>query len=94
MYQNQELERDLQLRRRQIVELNEVENMHRYNIDTLQNDIDHLFNERSQLQQFVLRFTNTNRRYIQINRIAEQVVDGLLAERKSHSDCNLVCIYY
>ena len=62
MYQNQELERDLQLRRRQIVELNEVENMHRYNIDTLQNDIDHLFNERSQLQQFVLRFTNTNRR--------------------------------
>jgi len=36
--------------------------MHRYNINTLQNDIDHPFNERSQLQQFVLRFTNTNRR--------------------------------
>ena len=27
--------------------------MHHQNIDTLQNDIDHLFNERRQLQQFV-----------------------------------------
>ena len=51
--QNQELEKELQARRRQIVELTEVENMHHYNIDTLQNDIDGLFNERRQLQQFV-----------------------------------------
>ncbi|MGB8034322.1 MAG: hypothetical protein WCF03_10935 [Nitrososphaeraceae archaeon] len=44
--QNQELERDLQARKRNIVELTEVENMHHQNVDTLQNDIDSLFNER------------------------------------------------
>ena len=94
-YQIQKLESDLQVRKRQIAELTEVENMLHQNIDTLQNDIEHRYNESSQLQQFVFRFRNSNRRYLQIKRIAEQVVDGLLAERKSRSDCNnLVCIYY
>src|SRR5438477_6952091 len=54
--QNQELEKDLQARRRHIVELTEVESMLHQNVDTLQNDIHSLFNERSQLQQFVSRF--------------------------------------
>jgi len=44
--QNQELEKDLQARRRHIAELTEVENMLHQNVDTLQNDIDRLFNER------------------------------------------------
>jgi nucleoid-associated protein YejK len=78
--QNQELEKELQARKRQIAELTEVENMHRYNIDTLQNDIDHLFNERSQLQQFVSRFRNSDRRYLQIKDVAEEHVNRLLTE--------------
>jgi hypothetical protein len=43
-------QKELQARRRQIAELTEVENMHHQNVDTLQNDIDHLLNERSQLK--------------------------------------------
>jgi hypothetical protein len=37
-YQNHKLERDLQLRKMQIAELTDVENMHQHNIDSLQND--------------------------------------------------------
>jgi chorismate mutase len=80
--QNQELERDLQARKRNIVELTEVENMHHQNVDTLQNDIDSLFNERSELQQFVSRFKNSNEKYLKIKSIAEEVVDRLLKERE------------
>jgi chorismate mutase len=80
--QNQELERDLQARKRNIVELTEVENMHHQNVDTLQNDIDSLFNERSELQQFVSRFKNCNEKYLKIKSIAEEVVDRLLKERE------------
>jgi len=82
--QNQELELDLQIRKRQIAELTEVENMHqKKDVDTLQNDINRLFNERHQLQQFVSRFKNSDSRYLQIKSIAEEVIDRLLAERKS-----------
>lgn len=59
-YQNQKLERHLQVRRRQIGDLTEVENMHHQNGDTLQNDIDGLLNERRQLRQFVLRFNQSS----------------------------------
>jgi hypothetical protein len=51
-------------RKRDIVELTEVENMHHQNIDTLQNDIDHLFNERR--RQFVYTFKNSNEKYLKI----------------------------
>jgi chromosome segregation ATPase len=91
-YQNQKLERDLQVRRRQIIELTEVENMHQHNIDSLQNDIAHLYNERSELQQFVFRFKNSDKRYLQIKIIAEQVVDILLAERKSLLTSALIAV--
>jgi chorismate mutase len=57
--------------------------MHHQNVDTLQNDIDRLLNERRQLQQFVSGFKNSDSRYLQIRSIAEEVVDRLLAERKS-----------
>jgi chorismate mutase len=66
--------------------------MHQHNIDTLLNDIDHLFNERSELQQFVSRFKNSNEKYLQIMRIAEQVVYRLLAERKSLLNSALVAV--
>jgi chromosome segregation ATPase len=91
-YQNQKLERDLQLGRKQIAELTDVENMHQRNIDTLQNDIERLYNERSELQQFVSRFRNSNERYPQIKRIAEEVVDRLLKERKSLLTSALVAV--
>jgi endonuclease III-like uncharacterized protein len=90
--QNQELEKELQPRRRQIAELTEVENMHHQNIDTLQNDIDRLFNERRQLQQFVLRFKNSDKRYLQIKGIAEEVVDRILKERKSLLTSALIAV--
>jgi chorismate mutase len=90
--QNQELEKQLQARRRQIADLTEVESMLHKNIDTLQDDIEHLFNERSSLQQFVSRFKNGNDKYLQIKRIAEEVVDRLLEERKSLLTSALIAV--
>ena len=72
--QNQELEKELQARKRQIAELNELESMLHQNVDTLQNDIDRLFNERRQLQQFVHRFKNGDEKYPQIKDVAEEHV--------------------
>ena len=66
--------------------------MHQNNIDTLQNDIERLFNERSELQQFVSRFKNSDKRYLQIKGIAEEVVDRFLAERKSLLNSALVAV--
>ena len=91
-YQKQKLEGDLQVIQRRIVELTEVGNMHQHNVDILQDDIEHLYNEKSELQQFVSRFKNSNKRYIQIKRIAEEVVDRLLKERKSLLNSALVAV--
>jgi chorismate mutase len=77
------------VRKRQIAELTEVESMHRHNIDYLQNDIDHLFNERSQLQQFVCRFKNNNDKYLKIKDVAEEQVNRLLTEQETLSDLAL-----
>jgi DNA-binding CsgD family transcriptional regulator len=90
--QNQELEKELQARKRQIAELTDVENMHHQNVDTLQNDIDHLFNERSQLQQFVSRFKNSDRRYLLIKSVAEEHVNRLLREQESLLDLALKAV--
>jgi chorismate mutase len=87
--QNQELERALQGRKRQIADLTEVENMHQQNVDTLQNDIDHLFNERRQLQQFVSRFKNGNEKYLEIKGVTEGHVNRLLTEQESLLDLAL-----
>jgi chorismate mutase len=90
--QNQELEKDLQARKRHIVELIEVENMHHQNVDTLQNDIHSLFNERSQLQQFVSRFKNGNDKYLKIKDVAEEQVNRLLTEQESLLDLALKAV--
>jgi DNA-binding CsgD family transcriptional regulator/chorismate mutase len=90
--QRQELQRALQIINKRIVELADVEKMHHHNIDTLQNDIHSLFNERRQLQQFVSKFKNIDSRYLQIRSIAEEVVDRLLAERKSLLSSALVAV--
>ena len=90
--QNQELEKDLQIRKNQMLDLTDVENMLHQNVNTLQNDIDCLFNEGRQLQQFVCRFKNSDGRYLQIKGIAEEVVDRLLAEPKSLLSSALVAV--
>jgi DNA-binding CsgD family transcriptional regulator/cytidylate kinase len=87
--QNQDLEKDLQARRRSIAELTEVENMLHQNIDTLQDNIHSLFNERRQLQQFVSRFKNSDSRYLQIKSIAEEHVNRLLTEEETLLDLAL-----
>src|SRR6186997_2760973 len=74
------------------MELTEVENMHHHNIDTLQNDIDRLLNERSQLQQFVSRFKNSNEKYLQIKDVAEEHVKRLLTEEESLLDLALKAV--
>jgi chorismate mutase len=79
----------LQARKRQIAELTEVENILHENIDTLQNDIDRLFNERCQLQQFVSRFKNGNEKYLKIKGVAEEHVNRLLTEEESLLDLAL-----
>jgi len=71
------------------MELTEVENMHHHNIDTLQNDIDRLLNERRQLQQLVSRFKNGNRRYLKIKDVAAEHVNRLLKEEETLLDLAL-----
>jgi hypothetical protein len=66
--------------------------MLQYNIGTLQNNRYQLFNERSELQQFVSRFRNSDRRYLQTKRLAEEVVDRLLKERKSLLTSALIAV--
>jgi hypothetical protein len=90
--QNQELEKELQARRRNIVELTEVENMLHQNVDTLQNDIHSLFNEKCQLQQFVSRFKNGNDKYLQIKGVAEEHVNRLLREEETLLDLALKAV--
>ena len=91
-HQKQELQRALQVINKRTVELADVEKMHQHNIDTLQDNIEHLLNERSQLQQFVSRFKNSNEKYLQIKGIAEQVVDRLSKERKSLLTSALIAV--
>jgi chorismate mutase len=66
--------------------------MHKHNVGTLQDDVDRLFNERSELQQFVSRFKNSNEKYLQIKGIAEEIVDRLLKERKSLLSSALIAV--
>ena len=74
------------------MELADVENMHHQNVDTLQDDIDRLLNERRQLQQFVSRFKNSNEKYLKIKDLAEEVVNGLLTEQESLLDLALKAV--
>ncbi|MBV9178529.1 MAG: hypothetical protein JO297_16005 [Nitrososphaeraceae archaeon] len=43
--------------------------------------VDDLYNEKSRLEQYVFRFKNGNRKYLEIRGIAEEIVNRLLAER-------------
>ena len=88
-YQKQKLERDSQIVQRRITELTETEAMYSSNCETLQKNIDQLYNEKCQLEQFVSRFRNTNRRYLKIKSIAEEYVNKLLADQEPLLDLAL-----
>jgi prefoldin subunit 5 len=88
-HRNQKLERDSQVVQRRITELTETEAMYSSNCETLQNEIEHLYNEKCQLEQFVSRFRNTNRKYLKIKSIAEEYVNKLLADQEPLLDLAL-----
>ena len=81
-YQKQKLERDLQVIQRQITELTDIEKLHQQNFDALTDKIYILQNEKNKLEQFVLRFRNSNEKYLQIKSIAEEHVNRLLKEQE------------
>ena len=64
----------------------------RWNVDTLQNNIDHLLNERRQLQQFVFRFKNSNDKYLKIKDAAEEHVNRLLTDEETLLDLALTAV--
>ena len=80
--QKQELQRELQVINSRITELADVEKMHQQSFDTLADKICDLQNQKHQLEQFASRFKKSNKKYLIVKSIAEQVVDRLLAERK------------
>ena len=51
------------------------------NFDTLTDKVNDLYNEKCQLEQFVSRFKNGNRNYLEIRGTAEEIVNRLLAEQ-------------
>ena len=80
-YQNQKLERDLQVIQRQITEPTDIEKLHQQNFDALTDKIYSLQNEKNKLEQFVLRFRNGNKEYLKIKGIAEEHVNRFLTEQ-------------
>ena len=76
-YQKQKLERDLQVIQRQIIELTDIEKLHQQNFDALTDKIYSLQNEKNRLEQFVSRFRNSNKKYLEIKSIAEDHVNRL-----------------
>jgi flagellar biosynthesis GTPase FlhF len=87
--QTQKLERDSQIVQRRIIELTETEAMYSSNCETLLNEIEHRYNEKRQIEQFVSRFRNTNRKYLKIKSIAEEYVNKLLADQEPLLDLAL-----
>jgi hypothetical protein len=84
---HQKLERDSHVINNRIIELTESEALYSSNCKTLQNEIEHLYNEKCQLEQFVSRFRNTNKKYLKIKSIAE--VNRLLSEEEPLLDLAL-----
>ena len=82
-HRKQELERDCHAIQRETVELTQTHNTLQQNFDTLTEKVNDLYNEKCQLEQFVSRFKNGNRAYLEIKSIAEQIVYGLLAEHRA-----------
>jgi chromosome segregation ATPase len=90
--QKQQLQRALQVINKQIVELAGIEKMHQQNFDTLADKVCDLQNQKHQLEQLVSRFKTSNKKYLKIKSVAEEVVDRLLAERKSLLSSALIAV--
>jgi predicted transcriptional regulator len=90
--QKQELERELQVINSRIIQLADVEKMHQQNFDTLADNICDLQNQRHQLEHFVLRFKNSNKKYLKVKSIAEEVVNRLLTEEEPLLDLALKAV--
>jgi hypothetical protein len=90
--QHQKLQRALQVINKKIVELADVEKIHQQNFDILADKVCDFQNQKHQLEQFVSRFKNGDSRYLQIKRIAEEVVGRVLAERKSLLTSALIAV--
>jgi DUF438 domain-containing protein len=58
----------------------DIEKVHQHNIDTLGDKPCNLQNEIHQLEEFVARFKNTNKKYLRTKSIVEEIVNGLLTE--------------
>jgi hypothetical protein len=56
--------------------------MHQENFDTLADNICDFRNQKHQLEQFVFRFKNSNKKYLKVKTIAEEVVNRLLTEQE------------
>jgi len=76
-FQKQELERDLRIVNSRITELADVEKMHQKNFDILDKICD-LQKQKHRLEQFVFRFKNSNKEYLEVKSIAEEIVNRLL----------------
>jgi hypothetical protein len=74
------LERGLQVIQRQITELTDIEKLHQQNFDALTDKIYILQNEKNKLEQFVLMFRSSNKKYLKIKGIVEEQVNRLLIE--------------
>ena len=74
-HRKQELERDCHAIQRETVELTQTHNTVQQNFDTLTDKVDDLYNEKCQLEQFVSRYKNGNREYLEIRGVAEQIVN-------------------
>lgn len=77
---------------KRIVELAGIEKMHQQNFDTLADKVCDLQNQKHQLEQLVSRFKTSNKKYLKIKSVAEEVVDRLLAERKSLLSSALIAV--
>jgi len=64
-----------------IEELTDIEKLHQQNFDALTDKIYSLQNQKNKLEQFVFRFRNSNKKYLKIKSVAEEVVDRLLAKQ-------------
>ena len=80
-YKIQGSERHLQYIQQQIMKATDVENMHHHNIATLGDKLYNLQNEIHHTEQFVSRYKNTDKKYLKIKSIAEQIVNRLLTEQ-------------
>jgi hypothetical protein len=63
--------------------------MHQQNFDTLADNICELQNQKHQLEQFVYRFKNNNKKYLKIKSIVEEVVNRLLTDEETLLDLAL-----